>query len=237
MGVTPRNVLKLLHAGRLRGTKVGKSWLVDAASLAELLRERAPALPIDQPGVAARESGEPPPPVATPRPRVAGPAIPPRPPPRSRGKRGGDEPDTFALLGAWERAYPVAIEVLRALDAERSDGAQGLLRERALDAVVSALTHLAQGYHSYHGRDKTAHYVAAREMLCAAACALLVLGGLDPERGAHLRQLAGDLQGEPVGAVTGLIRVTENRSNRGKKARGEREDAAGSQPQQDQAEG
>ena len=33
MGVTPRDALKLLHAGRLRGTKVGKSWLADAAIL------------------------------------------------------------------------------------------------------------------------------------------------------------------------------------------------------------
>ena len=225
MGVTPRNVLKLLHAGRLRGSKEGKSWRVEEASLAALLHERSPALPLDRAGVegltrgqeagsAATSSGGPPPdgelpaPVAT---RGVSPALPPRPPRRSRGKRNTAETYSFAQLGAWQRVYPVAVEILRALDDEDAVGAQGLLRERAQCATVSALTHLAQGYHSYHGRDKTSHYAQSREMLCSAACALSILAGLDTGRAQLWHQLADELQGEPLGSVTGLIRVTEGR--------------------------
>ena len=225
MGVTPRNVLKLLHAGRLRGGKEGKSWRVEAASLDDLLAERTPGLPLhraqaeergpgEHSGSAARPPAKPPrsperpSPAAAARPASPSPPIPPRP---SRGKRGNDGTWDFAQLVAWERVYPVAIAVLRALDDPGDGAAQGLLRERARDATVSALTQLAQGYHSYHGRDKTSHYAQSREMLCSAACALSILAGLDTGRAQLWQQLADELQGEPLGSVTGLIRVTEGR--------------------------
>ena len=122
LGVTSRAVLKLLHSGRLRGSKQGKRWRVDAASLAELVRDRrSPAPP-------ARRTGDQ---QATP-PAESSLPLPPRPPRRTR--RAGDEPYTFTQLGAWERLYPVAIEALQALDTERA-GAEHLVRD-ARDAVV-----------------------------------------------------------------------------------------------------
>ena len=43
LGVTERTVTNFLNAGRLQGRMVGRTWLVDAGSVARLLEERASA--------------------------------------------------------------------------------------------------------------------------------------------------------------------------------------------------
>jgi len=44
LGITPRRVVALIHAGRLPATRLGRSWIVREADIA-LVRERHPGRP------------------------------------------------------------------------------------------------------------------------------------------------------------------------------------------------
>jgi excisionase family DNA binding protein len=222
MGVTPRCVVKYLNSGRIRGRKTGKSWQVDAQSLSPPA-ERTGTLPgTDASGAGVRNVPNAPRNVPE-RSEQGKPGrlpLPPRPLKGARKTRDAkfarrERPYSVTDLGAWKQVYPVVLESLKKLAPQAQADPHDVLREKARDVAVEALCNLAQGYHAYHLRDKVAHYQASRQRLCTASALMTLVAGLGGKQNPRdLVTLAKALEGEPLGAITGLIRVLENRRSK-----------------------
>ena len=194
VGRSERRVWSWLQEGKIKAEKSGKSWLIDAESLLAFGRALGLKLKGDN------GSSLPPPPL---------------PVTESRPKPGRKQTGhfTFRELGAYEALRAPTVEALR-FQADLPPGPAKPVADRSSQALLEALEHLTIGYHAYHLQEKITHYRLARAAACAGASGLLIAGDLaeEPRKAVGL---AERLEGDPLNALSGLIRAMERKNRRG----------------------
>ena len=187
-GVGRRCIRKWLEKGKLSGRRAGKRWYVLAPDRSESGSESGK--PNSE---KVSNNGRLPPPLPT-RP------IPPANTPAASGRDGDEGKYHVQSLGAWQSCVPVlACCVARIDDADS-------LKRRLAERTVRLFEALARGYHSFHYRDKVAHYLEARGALCDVVAIADLLGE---------RELSVAVQEAPLSSITALIRAMEKKGGRG----------------------